>query len=191
MAREPIHIVRPSEAASVQSGGPSSVPIMRASNDNTIQRWSGHEHKAFGDGAAAMAKKHKDAFKITPRIAHGKGRTMSLGEATEVAGDYTASPRALAEMEEDPADVSQIDNLEIIDRLAYYYLAATNINHFFPLADKEWRTQHGSALGQASQAGKAYQKGGKAECNRLSQRALQTEAFGLHFLQDSYASGHQ
>ena len=110
-----------------------------------------------------------------------KGKAMSLGTGTMVGGDYIGSPGRFTEIE-------TINPMEISGYLA---LATTNINHFFPLAAKEWRRQHGKATGLADQAGKAYQDGNKAEGDSLRNLALQTEAFGLHFLQDSFASGHQ
>jgi hypothetical protein len=110
-----------------------------------------------------------------------KGKAMSLGTGTMIGGDYIGSSGRFTEIESvNPKEIS-----------GYLALAATNINHFFPLAAKEWRRQHGKAIGLADQAGKAYQAGNKAKGNTLKNLALQTEAFGLHFLQDSFASGHQ
>ncbi len=206
--------------------------IPDVAGNTTIRRWSGHEHKAFGDLPGRMAAAHRDKFKIdlgfvtskqhgtSGNLEHGlsagatetpedkknlksrgltdeegklivsdevlgvsygtKGKSMSLGTGTELSGDHRASAVSLAKTES-------------VDPLGWFrvrLLAYSNINHFFPLAAKEWGKHHQKAKAAALVARVAY-KNDKNMGDKLTKMALQIEAFGLHFLQDSYAAGHQ
>jgi hypothetical protein len=206
--------------------------IPDVSGNTTIRRWSGYEHKAFGDLAGRMAAAHRDKFKIdldfvtskqhgkTGTLEHGlsagateipedkknlksrgltdeegklivsdevlgisygtKGKSMSLGTGTELSGDEKKSAFSLAKTE----------NTDPLGWFKMIILASTNINHFFPLAAKEWGKHHQKAKTTALAARAAY-KNDKNMGDKLTKMALQLEAFGLHFLQDSYAAGHQ
>ena len=199
----------------------------------TIRRWSGYEHKAFGDLAGRMAAAHRDKFKInlgfvtskqhgkSGTLEHGlsagatktpgdkknlksrgltdkegklkvsdevlgvsygtKSKSMSLGTGTEISGDQRKSAASLANTE----------NADHLSGCGMIELASSNINHFFPLAAKEWGKHHQKAKATALAARAAYKKNGKNMGDKLTKMALQLEAFGLHFLQDSYAAGHQ
>ncbi len=117
-----------------------------------------------------------------PAIHYGdKNKTMTPGTASELAGDHRASVKELKEAED-------TDTLSFVP---HAILAATNINHFFPLAAPEWREHHKKAIKMAKKAKMEYGKGKKNTGDKITKEALQNEAFGLHFLQDSYASGHQ
>jgi len=140
-------------------------------------------------GESGVEVSHKPEPKVivsmgTPVvIPGGPKKHMTLGQANELAGDYTASPSELSKLRSaNPGSVAWTH---------YVNLASTNINHFFPLAHREWQIQHRRALGLAVTANMAYRDGDKSEGDRAAELAIQTEAFGLHFLQDSYASGHQ
>jgi uncharacterized protein DUF4157 len=206
--------------------------IPEVAGNTTIRRWSGHEHKAFGDLAGRMAAAHRDKFKIdmgvvtskqhgkSGTLEHGlsagatetpedkknlksrgltdeegklkvsdevlgvpygtKGKSMSLGTGTELSGDQRKSAVSLAKTE----------NVDPLSWFGMVELASTNINHFFPLAAKEWGKHHQKAKATALAARAAY-KNDKDMGDKLTKMALQLEAFGLHFLQDSYAAGHQ
>ncbi|MBE9580994.1 MAG: hypothetical protein IMF18_05180 [Proteobacteria bacterium] len=164
-------------------------------NGTDAKQKSGDKKKTFGklskgfnevtEDLKKELKKGKKGVVTSERgidIPYGsKGKTMSFGTGTMIGGDYIGSPERFVEIETaDPTKIS-----------GYLVLASTNINHFFPLAAKEWRRQHGKAIGLADQAAKAYGDGKKAEGDSLKNLAMQTEGLGLHFLQDSFASGHQ
>jgi len=59
------------------------------------------------------------------------------------------------------------------------------------MASQEWSVHHQKALALAQQARNAWRAGKKPATLDLYNRALVTEGFADHFLQDSYASGHQ
>ncbi|HIH86659.1 MAG TPA: DUF4157 domain-containing protein, partial [Methanosarcinales archaeon] len=198
----------------------------------TIRRWSGYEHKAFGNLAGRMAAAYRDKFKIdlgfvtskqhgkSGTLEHGlsagatkrpedkktlksrgltdeegklkvsdevlgvpygtKGKSISLGTGTEISGDQRKSAASLVNTE----------NADHLSGCGMIELASSNINHFFPLAAKEWGKHHQKAKATALAARAAY-KNNKKMGDKLTRMALQLEAFGLHFLQDSYAAGHQ
>ncbi|MBN2007662.1 MAG: hypothetical protein JXA21_30235 [Anaerolineae bacterium] len=174
-----------------------AIPKISRAPAPTVSRWAEDEHKYFGTGAAQRAHAHPDMFKVmapagTPestvstdipyQTEEGQDRTMSFGEGTMLGGDYTRSPQELAEVHSVNVDEQQMQMTVV---------AGTNINHFFPLAEQEWRAQHGAALGLAARAYQAFQAGEQEAGAALSQQAVRTEAFALHFMQDSFASGHQ
>ncbi len=94
---------------------------------------------------------------------------ISFGAASEFGGDYSKTPGQLA-----TADSS--DNPGGNDFVTMAGIAATNINHFYPLNIAEYQRHHGLALA-AAQAGNRRQ-------------ALLEEGFASHFLEDSFAAGH-
>jgi len=193
---------KPDEDQAAPEAGRATPKISR-SPVPTISRWAEDEHKYFGEGAAQRAHAHPDMFKVAmppaaagpvaengPEVStdipyqdkEGQNQTMSFGEGTMVGGDYTRSPQELAEVKSVNVD-EQWTQMTVV--------AGTNINHFFPLADQEWRAQHGSAMGLAAMAYQAFQAGDQESGAALAQQAVRTEAFALHFMQDSFASGHQ
>lgn len=125
-------------------------------------------------------------------------RQMLLGTATELSGDHRKSAQDLA--------ASSYDNTKLTDYALggydpkYLMLAQTNFNHFFPLAVKEWLMNHGTAMQTAFVANIMFRAAATdpENCvtymlsgNNLLKKAIQHETFGLHFLQDAFASGHQ
>ncbi len=195
------------DQAAATSGG-RGLPKISRSPVPKISRWAEEEHKYFGEGAARRAHAHPDMFNmVAPPVGgpgaagpasgngpaavstdipyqteEGQNQTMSFGEGTMLGGDYTRSPQELAEVHSVNVD-EQAMQMTVV--------AGTNINHFFPLAAQEWRSQHGSALGLAAMAHQAFQAGDQETGAALSQQAVRTEAFALHFMQDSFATGHQ
>ncbi len=150
----------------------------------------------FGAGASKMKN---DKFKL-PKTAKGKPQSkatkgtvkvkykgekkqsMGLAEANMLSGDYATSPRELASLEDmDTGFFTMV------------YVAGTNINHFFPLAHQEWKKQHQVAMDKAAKAHQQFtsKSGDMKLAENLVHQALQVEGFAEHFLQDSYASGHQ
>jgi hypothetical protein len=115
-----------------------------------------------------------------------EGKKMTLGKASELSGDHRASPK----------DLATTDNAKPLWEYGRKYLglATTNINHFFPLTASEWHAWHGKAMASAQKARTFYAQGTEMynrKGDEQAQLAIRDEAFGLHFLQDSYASGHQ
>ncbi len=112
----------------------------------------------------------------------GPKRYMSFGDAAMLGGDYFPSAAELKNAYSlNPSDMG----------LRMIWVAATNVNHFFPLAEKEWNTQFGKAIEFAKQAREKHLKGEKVEADKLTEEALRYLAVGVHFLQDTFASGHQ
>ncbi len=180
----------------VQQGGAGAKDVQRKADISQrggprVSRWGGAEHRDLGNAAATMALEHSDKLKISTDVAYAGGKkSMPLGDATKLAGDHSASPDELGKLKSTRVD--ETFSMPGLGHLPHYIgLASTNINHFFPLADKEWHTQHARAMQIASAARQAYAQGKKKLGDRLTQIAIRTEAFSLHFLQDSYASGHQ
>jgi len=145
---------------------------------HTIQRWSGNEHRYFGDQAA---RRVFQGLRI--RIGH---QMISFGQGARLGGDWTGSPEEL--LTGSPEELAE----GIGPYLNSIVLASTNVNHFFPLASREWKVQHDEARRLARMARSEYiERRNFRSARHLFNEALMTEAFADHFLQDSYASGHQ
>ncbi len=109
-------------------------------------------------------------------------RYMSFGDATMLGGDYFKTAGDLKKAQ-------TVNPLEMSTRMKY--VAATNVNHFFPLAGKEWETQYAKAIELAHQARSKHVAGEKSEADRKTEEALRYLGIAVHFLQDTFASGHQ
>lgn len=120
-------------------------------------------------GSGKVGSEGSDAA-VTP----GDEGDWTMGEASYMAGDSSPSVDRMAQTVS-PATVGGAAEIPIV---------ATNINHFAPLAAREWQEHHGRALGMALEAAKDGDPG-------KTNQALQLEGFALHFLQDTLASGHQ
>ncbi|MCG8550253.1 MAG: DUF4157 domain-containing protein, partial [Desulfobacterales bacterium] len=125
-------------------------------------------------------------------------KEMLLGTASELSGDHRKSKEDLAASPDGDAKLTDYALGGFDPR--YLVLAWTNFNHFFPLAAKEWEKNHEKAKKSAREANDAFRlaaTGSKkrghyiSKGNGLLKDAMQYEAFGLHFLQDAFASGHQ
>lgn len=108
-----------------------------------------------------------------------RGGSISYGSGTRYGGDYAATPEELVSQDEE-LDVAGWDEATMVS------VAATNANHFFPLNQIEYQTQHRKALEYARLAAPAT---GLIRSVIVGQ-ALRAEAFAGHFLQDAFASGH-
>lgn len=107
-----------------------------------------------------------------------------LGWATKNAGDHS---RTAQDMDKDQYGAEGAT--AIIS--PYIALAQTNWNHFFPLAECEWEANHKTAKGYAEAANRELKDNELGKAKDSMHNALVHEAFALHFLQDTFASGHQ
>jgi len=71
-----------------------------------------------------------------------------------------------------------------------YAIAQTNVDHFSPLAQVQYRKHHKLAVDKARDAAKEAIES-RRKGDKVLNDALVMEGFAGHFLQDSYASGHQ
>ena len=155
----------------------------------TLQRFSGFEHEGIGDSTHAT-------------IDLGNGVVLSWGQVVAIAGDEYASVDELREdvatepgkarlrgrLEHDmvrgpipsslPAETSH-------SNARYIELAMSNISHFAAggTAIETWRSHHEHALVAATMSG-------VDDDAAQWQQAQLTEAFGQHFLTDSFSAGH-
>lgn len=107
---------------------------------------------------------------------------MSFGDATMLGGDYFKTAEALkAAPSVNPSGM----------KAKMLWVAATNVNHFFPLAGKEWETQWGKAVAKAKEARAAHTSSNKDKADEATEAALRYLAVACHFQQDTFASGHQ
>lgn len=134
-------------------------------SETVIQRWAGHEHRRFGERAAGIVSKNNSL-------------TADFGEFNEVAGDYAKTP----------SDIQKGGSEGLLNKLKMIWIAATNVNHFYPMAGREWANHHTKAMAMAMESQKMKNPAAR---DGIMEAALKEEAFACHFLQDSYASGHQ
>ncbi len=107
-----------------------------------------------------------------------------LGWATKNAGDHS---RTAQDMDKDQYGASGFTSIFS----PYVALAQTNWNHFFPLAECEYEANHKTAKGYAEAANRELKENKLSKAKDSMHNALVHEAFALHFLQDTFASGHQ
>ncbi|THB70777.1 MAG: DUF4157 domain-containing protein [Gammaproteobacteria bacterium] len=194
---------------------------MQTDSGNTLRKWGAREHRRYGNiaGQKLVDNKKKfleglskvnasakpahsglaygDSYSIRMRHEidtvdeHGTPTTeirptdRSLGWASENAGDHSSSAEYLDKNKYGaPAGFTAMIS-------PYVALARSNWNHFFPLAEKEWDVNHKTAKGYAIAAKRELTQGKFSKAEESMHKALTTEAFALHFLQDSFASGHQ
>lgn len=131
-----------------------------STSTSAVQRWSEHEHHAVGDLAAAEAS---PSAELAVPV---KGGDITMGDAAERSGDYAKTPQALDDL-----------GTQSSSFLRMVWIAGTNINHFFPLCQNEYRAHHQKALAAAVDGDRGT--------------ALREEGFASHFLADCFAAGHQ
>ncbi len=123
-------------------------------------------------------------------VQNAGGNYMSFGDATMMGGDYFKTAEATGTG--NSAGLAQADNINpLAQATRMTFVASTNTNHFFPLAGLEWRTQYAKAQDMATEANLAYKKGEKAEGDSKAASAFRFLGVAVHFLQDTFASGHQ
>ncbi len=166
------------------------------------ERFSGPEHRHIGDLAVGR--------QLTPITYGTKGDHLTFGEVVALAGDhyatydelrrFAATARGRADIAwsrwfalelpaaQEPVLASDPQVARDIKQKAlerYYSLASRNLSHFSGggTAWETYVTWHSKALADALAAGEQKDKAAWA-------RALTKEAFGLHFLTDSFSAGH-
>lgn len=194
----------PGAAARPWAGAPGLLALQRAAGNaavsallTSVQRFEGAEHRALGD--------------ITlETIDLGNGVVLSWGEIVALAGDEyrtldellddtkteAGRQRLRAALEHDqipgphsqalpwPADRQKQDELRSERDKAYVLLAMQNMQHFPEGgAIESWQVAHNEALTRAVMAGVRNDAAGW-------EMAKAQEAFGQHFLTDSFSGGH-
>jgi outer membrane protein OmpA-like peptidoglycan-associated protein len=179
-------------AAAIAHGGPAPAgnrAVARALGPMTVQRFAGPEHEQLGDATGAT-------------IDLGGGIVLTWGEVVAIAGDEYGSVDELRADLAAPGGPARLRGRLEHDRVKgpipaalpavgdkstsrYVELAMQNVAHFAAggTAIPTWRSYHESALLQAVMSG----IDGKDE---EWQQAQLTEAFGQHFLTDSFSAGH-
>jgi outer membrane protein OmpA-like peptidoglycan-associated protein len=152
-----------------------------------VQRFAGPEHRDIGD--VTMTE-----------IDLGNGVILTWGEVVALAGDEFGTPKELADTVQTPDGRARLRAAIEHDRLAprtvsdaawaerekaLAVLAMQNIPHFAAggTAIETWTGYHTEALHRGLMAGRAGDAPGY-------QSAELTEAFGEHFLTDSFSGGH-
>ena len=155
----------------------------------------GTEHKSIGDDGSGHL--------VTTILYGDPPQALTFGDVVSLAGDYFGSFEELRRLGDTPAgrlelawtrwdclgnrgpapQVPQSVKDRVMDR--YYDLAANNVTHFLwgGTSQPTYAQWHGQALVDAFEAGQL------GDDSRW-QRALAKEAFGDHFLTDSFAGGH-
>ncbi len=194
----------PIAAARTPAGVHGLLALQRAAGNaavtallTSVQRFVGPEHRALGDTTLET-------------IDLGNGVVLSWGEVVALAGDEYPSldkllddtkteegrQRLRAAMEHDeipgphsqalpwPADVEKQKALRSERDMAYVLLAMQNMQHFPEGgAIEAWQQAHTRALTEAVIAGVRNDAAGW-------EMAKAREAFGQHFLTDSFSGGH-
>lgn len=169
-----------------------------AVDDGDLAEFSGREHRDITDNASG---------KELTSLAYGDPPAqLTFGEVTALAGDYFATYEEMRDLARTAAgrielayarwhclslardgvaaptkDAAVIQS--VTDR--YLLLASRNISHFSAggTAWQAYTSWHAKALVDALDAGRTSDAA-------LWRRALTKEAFGLHFLTDSFSAGH-
>ena len=165
--------------------------------DEGTTKMDGKEKKIREGHDGVSTKSITISYVDTSHLERDK-KKMLLGKATELSGDHRESAKELAASFDDDKKLTELFMTN--HNPSYLGLALTNYNHFFPLAAQEWRVNHGMAIAMAMGANQMFRAASLGSPirrtsmfagNLLLEKALQYEAFGLHFLQDAFASGHQ
>lgn len=170
--------------------------------------WNSSEHHELGNEA------YQEAANLSvvrlPEDVVGGNSDMTFGEASALSGDLVSSPEDLLGMDQSSTE-SKLDfmweiNEESESKLSVGWTSVIedrnngipfitdafhNSNHFYPLVHTEYSVQHQAAVESAKTAFEHLQQGNDALYDSSRRQALTQEAFASHFLQDSFASGHQ
>ncbi len=125
----------------------------------------------------------------------GDKKRMAMGDASMLGGDFHKTPEAPLVGTAGLEEATTVDPTQLADsklesaRMAA--IAATNANHFFPLAGMEFNAHYAKAMNAAMAARQLYQNGDQEGGQNTAEKAMLNLGFALHFLQDSFASGHQ
>ena len=122
--------------------------------------------------------------------ATGFDSRLTFGHLSEASGDFVATVGGLKDENED--DELNGDSLIWGNSLEYYNMATnakTNINHFYPLNNDEYRAHHAKAVSLAITA-QSMAGTDMAKAESMLNDAFLEEGFASHFLEDSFAAGH-
>jgi hypothetical protein len=109
------------------------------------------------------------------------------GQATALAGDHLAGPADFESLE------GQRDTVSFV---TYALRAVEDADHFHPIAPLKWRDEHLNALDLAETANRHLRARSvgtiavDSEAHRDLFHVLYLNAFGDHFIQDSFVAGH-
>jgi outer membrane protein OmpA-like peptidoglycan-associated protein len=142
---------------------------------STVRRFGRQEHHDLGDAAKAD-------------IDLGGGLILSWGDVVSLAGDEYGSVEELQAAAATPAGRAELRQIMASDdnhSPQYVDLAMHNVSHFAGggTAMASWSSHHETALLTALLAG-------LGDSEPQWQHAQLTEAFGQHFLTDSFSAGH-
>jgi outer membrane protein OmpA-like peptidoglycan-associated protein len=175
------------DSGAAPAGRLTATPSEATGDPVRIQRFAGPEHRDVGD--------------ITmTEIDLGNGMILTWGEVVALAGDEFGTAEELAEtartadgrarlraaMEHDRLAPRTVSDAAWAEReRALAVLAMQNIPHFAAggTAIETWTTYHAQALHRALAAGRNAD-------SAAYQSAELVEAFGQHFLTDSFSGGH-
>lgn len=154
-------------------GAPRQGPTGPRGVDRTVRRFERDEHERLGDAAG-------------DDIDLGGGVVLTWGQVVGLAGDEFGTLDDLREMARtNPAELRRILTSDSIHSPQYETLLLTNFPHFVAggTAVSTWESHHAEALYAAVMAGVHAD-------DTEYQDAMLVEAFGQHFLTDSFSSGH-
>lgn len=165
---------RPSaDAPASADAAPASTPA--AGGGATVRRFGREEHKQLGDATYAD-------------VDLGNGLVLTWGDIVSLAGDEFGSVEDLKAAAATPAGRAELRRIMSSDdnhSARYVDLAMHNIPHFAGggTAMASWSSHHESALLTALMSG-------LDDSEQQWQQAQLVEAFGQHFLTDSFSAGH-
>jgi hypothetical protein len=165
-------------------------------SESALEDFIGTEHRDIGDLAVGQQP---------TTIAYGEtGQRLSFGEVIALAGDYFGTYEEMRDLARTREGRSKIawarwkaldlpknaepnvaNKIKDSVRERYYVLASNNVSHF-SAGGTAWNTYvswHSKAIADAFRAG---EEGSEAQWRQ----ALTKEAFGNHFLTDSFSAGH-
>lgn len=168
--------------------------LLQLALPEVARAWDFTEHRYIGESSfEAACRRLENKYRIDvpmlarlelacgPRDVHGKPRTRAqlYGQATAVAGDHLSSPDEF---------LSNTAPELVHSFFKYVGLALENESHFVPSAPRNWRTFHlkGEQLAVGCRARDLEGLTLQAEF----EHAFYNQAFGDHFLQDSFSAGH-
>ena len=185
-------------AAEYDEGIDDAASVEAEEDDAGLAEFSGPEHRDIADQAAGQER--------TILVYGDPPRRLGFGEVVALAGDYFATYDEMRECARTAAGRAQLDwarwhclslakqgvsepavdpaaSKAVLDR--YLLLASKNISHFSAggTAWPAYTSWHAKALVDALDAGRRSDAA-------AWERALTKEAFGLHFLTDSFSAGH-
>ncbi len=172
---------RPGETFDTHTFSPGSIDLTGGDKQSTDPTLVGLEQR----GRNVNRVRTNDRYRTDPESHQTEviPSSISFGAANEFGGDFNKTPEALGREHADDDPVGN-DFLVMVD------VATSNINHFYPLNQAEYRTHHGAAVTLARQSYQALQAGQTGQADALMRQAVLKEGFACHFLADTFAAGH-